>query len=66
MYCSRRPDGTLSARFLEEIPVPDSADGSLRRATEELAGRYEEVLRELPGQWLIFREFFDAEWEGKE
>jgi KDO2-lipid IV(A) lauroyltransferase len=61
MYCRREPDGTLSARFLEEIPVADESPAAVRAATEELARQLGNVLRDLAGQWLIFRRFFGEE-----
>jgi KDO2-lipid IV(A) lauroyltransferase len=54
-YALRRPDGAHEARFLEEIPV---ATLGAERATELLASRLAAVLREHPGQWMIFRRFF--------
>jgi KDO2-lipid IV(A) lauroyltransferase len=58
MECRREPDGGLSARFLEEIPVADASPAAVETATEELARRLEKVLRDLAPQWLIFRRFF--------
>lgn len=58
MFCRRNPDGSLSARFLEEVPVRDGTPAAIRTATEEMARQLENVLRDLAGQWLIFRRFF--------
>jgi KDO2-lipid IV(A) lauroyltransferase len=58
MYCRRHPDGSLSARFLEAVDVPDDSPAAIRAATEEMGARLGKVLRDLAGQWLIFRSFF--------
>lgn len=58
MYCRRDPGGALAARFLEEVPVRDGSRAAVRDATARMTAQFEKVLRKLPGQWLIFREFF--------
>jgi KDO2-lipid IV(A) lauroyltransferase len=58
MCCRREPDGGFSARFLEEVPVTDGSPAAVRAATEEMARQLGNVLRDLAGQWLIFRSFF--------
>lgn len=55
----RHDDGSLSGRFLEEIPVDGTEPDAVRRTTALLASRFERVLRDHPDQWMIFRRFFE-------
>lgn len=57
--CLRGRDGALISRFLEEVRLAGESPAQLHDATQRLADRFEPILREYPGQWLVFRRFFD-------
>ena len=60
-FALRGMDGTLTARFLEEIPVEGEGKPAIRTATQALATELERVIRAHPEQWMIFRSFFPPE-----
>jgi lauroyl/myristoyl acyltransferase len=51
----RQPDGTYVASHFDPISVRDSSQSEIRRATQQLAGALEQMVRDGPEQWFTFK-----------
>ena len=61
----READGSLRCEFLPAIPVTGVTPAEILSATRRLAAVFDERLRAVPGQWMLFRPFFERDVERK-
>jgi KDO2-lipid IV(A) lauroyltransferase len=56
----RDADGSFHCRFLEPIVVADDSPAAIRSATDRMADAFAARLSARPGQWMIFRRFYES------